>query len=101
MPGHAAERLYRYSCRDVRLNRYCPSVNEDAPIELIGLSSDDEVILARRSGEPSFVWVQDLGDAYLAAASRGGVDVVVTRQFHEELLAYGVSPAEMQGLRVI
>ncbi|HZZ96622.1 MAG TPA: hypothetical protein VFE19_06400 [Jatrophihabitantaceae bacterium] len=74
---------------------------EDAPIELIGFRSDHEVILARRSGEPSFVWVQDIEDAHQAAASRGGVDVVVTRQFRDELLAYGISPEEMEALRVI
>jgi hypothetical protein len=89
------------SCRDARLGRYCPNVDEDAPIELIGFRSDHEVILARRSGEPSFVWVQDIGDAYQAAASRGGVDVLVTRQFRDELLAYGMSPQELEGLRVI
>ena len=52
------------------------------------------VILARLSGEHSFIWVHDLGDAYQAAASRGGGDVVVTREFRDDLLAYGASPLE-------
>jgi hypothetical protein len=76
-------------------------VADDAPIELYRFHPEQDVILARRSGEPSFVWVQDLGDAYQAAGSRGGVDVVVTRAFREELLARGHSPLEVQGLRII
>jgi hypothetical protein len=77
-------------------------VDRAAPIELYGFHPEyDGVILARRSGEPSFRWVQDLGDAYQAAASRGGVDLVVTREFRDELLAHGASPLEVQGLRII
>jgi hypothetical protein len=76
-------------------------VTDEAPIELYGFHPELDVILARRAGEPSFVWVQDLGDAYQAAASRGGVDVVVTRQFRDDLLAAGESPLMVQGLRVI
>jgi hypothetical protein len=76
-------------------------VNEDAPIELYGFHPEHEhLILARRAGEPSFVWVQDLGEAYQAAAARG-VDVVVTREFRDELLARGASPLEVRGLRVL
>ncbi len=47
-------------------------VSDGAPIELLGLDAEREVILARRAGEPSFVWVQDLADAHQAAALRGG-----------------------------
>lgn len=76
-------------------------VTKGAPIELYGFHPEHEhLILARRAGEPTFVWVQDLGDAYQAAASRG-VDVVVTRQFRDDLLAHGESPLEIQGLRII
>jgi hypothetical protein len=74
-----------------------PNVDEDAPIELVGFHAEQYFILSRRSGEPSFVWVQDIDDAYQAAASRGGIDVVVTRKFRAELLASGVSPLEVQG----
>ena len=31
----------------------------------------------------------------------GGVDIVVSRRVHDELRAAGVSPLELQGLRVI
>jgi hypothetical protein len=76
-------------------------VNDDAPIELLGLDAERDVILARRAGEPSFVWVQDLEDAYQAAGSRGGVDIVVSRRVYDELRAAGVSPLELHGLRVV
>lgn len=76
-------------------------MGEDAPIELLGFDTDRDVILARRVGEPSFVWVQDLEDAYQAAGFRGGVDVVVSRRVLDELRAAGMSPLELQGLKVI
>lgn len=76
-------------------------MNDDAPIELYGFHAECDVILARRIGEPSFICVQDLDDAYQAAGSRGGVDVVVTKAFRAELLARGHSPLEVQGLRAI
>jgi hypothetical protein len=76
-------------------------MDEAAPIELYGFHPEFDVILARREGEPSFVWVQDLEDAFQAAGSRGGVDVVITREFREELLTQGHSPLEVQGLRII
>ena len=76
-------------------------MDDDAPIELFGFHRDHDVILARRAGEPSFVWVQDLEDAYSAAACRGGVDVVVTRRFRDEPLARGFSPPEVRALRII
>ena len=73
----------------------------NASIELYGFHPEYDVILARRVGEPSLVWVRDLGDAYQAAGTRGRVDVVVSREFRAELLARGYSPLEVQGLRVI
>lgn len=76
-------------------------VNDETPIELLGLDDERDLILARRAGEPSFVWVQDLEDAYQAAAERGGVDIVVSRRVYDELRAAGVSPLELQGLRVV
>lgn len=98
-PGHAADTVR--SAYDVQADRYGPDVDDDGPIELYGFHPEYDTILARRSGEPSFMWVQDLEDAYQAAASRGGVDVVVSREFRDELLARGESPLEVQGLRII
>lgn len=73
----------------------------DAPIELYGFHPEyDNIILARRAGEPDFVWVEDLGDAYLAAAVRG-VEVVVTAPFYDELLAAADSALELERLRVL
>lgn len=77
-----------------------PATTHEAPIELLGFDPERNVILARRDGEPDFLWVQDLEDAYQAAASRGGVDIVVTRQVRDELLELGHSPLEVQGLRI-
>ena len=74
-------------------------MSNDAAIELYGFHPEYDVILARRSGEPDFVWVQDIGDAHQAAAARG-VDVFVTQKFRDELLANGLPPRELQGLRV-
>lgn len=76
-------------------------MDDDAPIELYGFHLEADVIVARRMDEPSFIWVQDLGDAYQAAGARGGIDIVVTKDFRAELLARGHSPLEVQGLRVI
>ena len=73
----------------------------DAPIELIGFDPETHVILARRAGDPSFVWVQDIADAYQAAGSLGGVDVVTSAQFRDELRGEGVSPLELQGLWIV
>jgi hypothetical protein len=85
--------------RDAALAGYVQKV-DGAPIELYGFHPDHDVILARCDGEPDFVWVQDLGDAFQAAASRG-VDVVVSSSFKDELLASGESPLIVRGLRVI
>ena len=72
----------------------------DAPIELLGYHGELDVILARRVGEPSFIWVQDIGDAFQAADSRG-VDVVVSQDFLAELTANGDLPPELPpGLRI-
>jgi hypothetical protein len=76
-------------------------MDASAPIELCGYHDDLDVILARREGEPDFIWVQDIGDAFQAAASRG-VDLVVTRAFRDELVANGdLPPMELNGLRIV
>jgi len=43
-----------------------------------------ETISARRDGEPSFKWVNGIGDAIMAALSRE-VDLIVPRGVYEEL----------------
>lgn len=42
----------------------------DEPIELLAYDAERGVIRARREGEPSFVWVQSLADAFQAAGVR-------------------------------
>ena len=50
---------------------------DDAPIELLALDQPRPgLIAARRVGEPSFSHVQDIGDAMMAAMSRG-VDLII------------------------
>ena len=56
-----------------------------APIELLAL--DDPyvgVISARRNGEPSFLWVQGVSDAIMAALGRG-VDLVVPAELFDAI----------------
>ena len=77
-------------------------MENSAPIELTGYDEEKDVILAQRAGEPSFIWVQDIGDAYQAAGTRGGVDIVVTRAVWDQLLAEGyVEPRDSQLLRIV
>ena len=40
-----------------------------APVHILGWDEERQVWLARRDGEPSFVWVQDFDDAHQAAIS--------------------------------
>jgi hypothetical protein len=57
----------------------------DAPIELIALDDPHEgVISARRSGEPSFLYVNGVSDAITAALTRG-VDIVVPVGLFEQI----------------
>jgi hypothetical protein len=64
---------------------YVSYVN-DAPIELLAPYRPSQgLIPARREGEPSFVGVQDIGDAMMAAMARG-VDLVVPADLAGELL---------------
>jgi hypothetical protein len=58
---------------------------QGAPIELVAIDSPhDGVIAARREGEPSFIWVQDIGEALQAAMARG-VDLVIPAALLAEL----------------
>jgi hypothetical protein len=57
----------------------------DAPIELVALDHPDEgVISARRTGEPTFLYVQGISDAIMAALARG-VDLVVPADLFEQI----------------
>jgi len=69
---------------------------DDAPIELIELVEDDfsSIITARREGEPSFTHVQDFGDAYMAAQSRG-VRIVIPEPLAAQLREVGDLPPNL------
>jgi hypothetical protein len=57
----------------------------EAPIELVELDEPyDDVISARREGEPSFSHVQDVADAIMAALSRG-VDLVIPAALFDKI----------------
>jgi hypothetical protein len=57
-----------------------------APIELIAADQPyPGVISARRTGEPSFTHVQDIGDAMMAAMARG-VDLIIPTGLANDLL---------------
>jgi hypothetical protein len=59
--------------------------DEDAAIELIALDSPfDGVIAAYRRGEPSFLWVNGVSDAIMAALSRD-VDLVVPAEMFAKI----------------
>jgi hypothetical protein len=64
-----------------------------APVRMFGWDGDREVWLAERDGEPEFVWVQDFGDAWMAAQSRG-VELEISAALYEDLVAAGEAPAE-------
>ncbi|MFL6155955.1 MAG: hypothetical protein ACJ72D_07690 [Marmoricola sp.] len=58
---------------------------EGAPIELIALDTPYQgTISARRRGEESLRWVNGIGDAIMAAMSRG-VDLVVPTAMFDEI----------------
>jgi hypothetical protein len=73
----------------------------DAPVQILGWDESRQVWLARREGEPSFVWVQDFGDAYQAAHVSQGVDLIVPAAIYREWIASGDAPEEVpQGVRL-
>lgn len=72
-----------------------------APVHILGWDESRQVWLARRDGEPSFVWVQDFDDAYQAAHVSRGVDLVVPASIYREWIAAGEAPTEVpQGVRL-
>lgn len=59
--------------------------NEQAPIELVAVDVPfDGVMSARRDGEPDLRWVNGVGDAILAALTRG-VDLIVPAALLDEI----------------
>jgi hypothetical protein len=67
---------------------------DEAPIELLAMDRPHRgVIAARREGEPSFRWVQDIGDAVQAATARG-VDLVISAELVAALRASGDLPPD-------
>ncbi len=66
----------------------------DAPIERLELDVPHEgMISAHREGEPSFRWVQGMGDAIMSANARG-VELVVTERLLAELRSNGDLPED-------
>ena len=67
----------------------------DAPVELLAVANDGTgMIYARRAGEPSFTHVQGIGDAYMAARSRG-VRITASARLIEQLRRSGDLPGEL------
>lgn len=62
-------------------------------MQVVGWDEARQVWLARREGEPTFVWVQDLGDAYIAAQPRG-VELHVPASVYAEMVRSGDAPVE-------
>lgn len=65
-----------------------------AAVHILGWDGDRQVWLARRDGEPSFVWVQDFADAYQAAHVSRGVDLIVPVEIYREWVARKQAPKE-------
>jgi hypothetical protein len=65
-----------------------------APVHILGWDEERQVWLARRDGEPSFVWVPDFDDAYQAACVSRGVDLIVSAAIYGEWAASGEAPKE-------
>jgi hypothetical protein len=62
---------------------------------ILGWDEGRQVWLARRDGEPSFVWVQDFSDAYQAARPSRGVDLIVPATIYREWIALGLAPEKV------
>lgn len=72
-----------------------------APVRLVGWDQSRQVWLATRENEPNFVWVQDLGDAYLAAQARG-VELHIPASAYAEMVRSGDAPVEpLSNVRIV
>ncbi len=71
------------------------AVMSGAPVHILGWDEERQVWLARRDGEPSFVWVQDFADAYQAAHVSRGVDLIVPAAIYREWIAIGDAPESL------
>ena len=60
-----------------------------AAVHILGWDGARQVWLARRDGEPSFVWVQGFDDAYLAACVSRDVALIVPAAIYGEWVAAG------------
>jgi hypothetical protein len=65
-----------------------------APVRILGWDDERQVWLARRDGEPSFVWVNSFIDAYQAARVSRGVDLMVPAAIYQEWAALGDAPGK-------
>ena len=65
-----------------------------APVHVLGWDGERQVWLARRDGEPSFLWVQDFADAYQAARARS-VDLIVSAAVYRGWIAIGEAPEQL------
>lgn len=63
-----------------------------APVHVIGWDDDRQAWLARRDGEPDFVWVRGYADAYLAACVHRDVDLIIPAAIYREWVAAGDAP---------
>ena len=64
-----------------------------APVRILGWDEERQVWLARRDGEPSFVWVQGFTDAYRTARVSRGVDLIVPASIYRQWIAAGDAPS--------
>lgn len=72
-----------------------------APVQLLGWDESRQVWLASREGEPTFVWVQDLGDAYLAAQARDA-ELHIPASVYAEMVRSGDAPvAPLSNVRIV
>src|SRR6266851_2687906 len=69
-------------------------VMSGAPVHILCWDEERQVWLARRDGEPSFVW-QDFADAYQAAHVSRGVDLIVPAAIYREWIAIGDAPQRL------
>jgi hypothetical protein len=68
----------------------------NAPVDIVRWDEERQVWLARRDGEPSFVWVQDFIDAWQAAHVSRGADLIAAA-IYQEWIAEGTSPEQSAG----
>jgi hypothetical protein len=63
-----------------------------APIVIHGWDEENNYWTASRDGEPSFLGVQDLGDAYQASNTRGA-ELIISDGVYAQMVALGEAPS--------